>query len=387
MGILSNTVSLFQYRLHGVRPEGDFEAWIGRQLMKNQFMGIDKTAEESSTGWVVFDNHQSSDFTDPTTFVRDHYLVFSLRRDQRKVPSTLVKNLLLAECDKWLSERPAISRVPSRRRLEMKENIHASLIARSLPVPSSWDVVWDTRSDVVSITSISARALDLIEDEVSRTFEGFLLEPIHPISRAEAVLVKSLHGALERANQAPSKDVLLQIKKNRWLGWEFLLWLMYRTSAGVSTYEVTQDGPAERDERFLSYLHDRFVLCSEGEDGIRKSSIIGPQRDFAEARRAIQDGKNITEALLYFEKDSMKWKISLKADLFAFGSFTCPPVTIERDEITDPIQEREAVFFERMNLIETGLQLFESVYAAFLSQRLQGGWQDTHREISAWLNQ
>lgn len=387
MGILSNTVSLYQYRVRGTRPEGDFEAWVGRKLMENRFMNIEKTADESSTGWVVFDNHQGSDFTNPNTFTRDHYYVFSLRRDQRKVPAILLKTMLEAECEKWLSERPSISRVPTRRRLEIREDIHASLIARSLPIPSACDVVWDTRSDTVSVTSISTRVLDMVEDEFSRTFEGFLLEPIHPISRAERVLDKSLHGALERANQAPSKDVLLQIKKNRWLGWEFLLWLMYRTSTGSSMYEINQDGPALRDERFLSYLHDRFVLSSEGEDGIRKSSIIGPQRNFSEARRAIQDGKNITEALLYFEKDSLKWKMSLKSDLFAFGSFACPAVTIARDDRTDPVREREAAFFERMNLLETGLQLFNSIYAAFLSERLQGKWQGTIREIRTWLNQ
>ena len=36
--------------------------------------------------------------------------------------------------------------------------------------------------------------------------------------------------------------------------------------------------------------------------------------------------------------------------------------------------EREAVFFERMSLLETGIQMFDSVLAGFLRERLAAGW-------------
>ena len=38
-----------------------------------------------------------------------------------------------------------------------------------------------------------------------------------------------------------------------------------------------------------------------------------------------------------------------------------------------------------MFLLETGLQLFDSLYAAFLTDRLGSGWSDTLRTIQQWL--
>jgi hypothetical protein len=187
-------------------------------------------------------------------------------------------------------------------------------------------------------------------------------------------------------NQASSRDVLLQIKKNRWLGWEFFLWLMFKSAEGSSEYRVTREGPAETGDHFVAYVYDRFVLTQDHEDGTRKSTISGPQKNFSEACKAIVSGKNITEATLYFEKDMFKWKMSLKGDIFAFGSFGCPPVKIEKDEMTDPAMEREAVFFERMNLMETGIQLFESLFAAFLSDRLTGPWPQITHAMNEWLH-
>ena len=272
------------------------------------------------------------------------------------------------------------------RRVEIRENIHAALLARTLPTPSTVDILWNTLTKVVTVANISTKTLELVEEEFSGTFEGLRLVPIHPVSRAQLVLDEELHPALMRANQASSKDVLSQIRENRWVGWDFLLWLVYRSSKGVSTYTVDQEGPLEKGERFAAFLYDRFVLVEEREEGIRKSSIIGPQKDFSEARQAILDGKNIVEGVLYFERGDFRWKMVLKADIFAFGSFACPAVTIERDEITDPALEKEAVFFERMSLMETGLQLFDSLYACFLKERLDGDWPETQAKIRAWLS-
>jgi hypothetical protein len=297
-----------------------------------------------------------------------------------------VKNLVEKECAEWLKERPKLKKVPFQRKREIRENIHAALLARSLPDPSVYDVLWNSATDIVSISAISTKVLDFIEDEFAATFDGLSLVPIHPMRRAERVFPEEHRAALDKLNQASSRDVLVQIKKNRWLGWDFLLWLMYRSSEGKSEFRVSQGGPAEKGELFLAYLYDRFLLTEENEDGNRKSTISGPQRDFSEARKAIQTGKNITEAVIHFERDMLKWKVNLKGDVFAFGSFACPPVKIEKDEMTDPDMEREAVFFERMSLLETGTQLFDSLLAEFLQDRVLGPWPKISKAVSEWLH-
>ncbi|HPS94426.1 MAG TPA: recombination-associated protein RdgC [Deltaproteobacteria bacterium] len=383
MGMMSNTVSVYQYLVVG-ECKGD--AWVQECLQKNQFVPIDTTPDQESTGWVSFDDHTSADFDNDNVFKRQPYYLFTLRRDQRKVPSALLKNLLAKECSRWLSERADLNRVPFKRKAEMRETLHAALITKTLPVPSTYDVVWNTDTSTLLVTSISERVLDFVEDAFAQAFEGLSLEPVHPMSRAYRVVKDDQQPALTRCDQAPSKDVLLQIKRNRWVGWDFLLWLMYQTSNGSSVYTVNQQGPMEQGESFLGYLQDRFVLKAEHEEGIRKSSITGPQRDFAEARSSVRDGKNIIEAVIHLEKDSRSWKMALKGDIFAFGSYACPPVQLEKDELTDPFQERIAAFYERMSLVETGFQLFDSIFRDFLSERITDAWPARFKQITEWLN-
>ena len=382
MGILSNTVSIYQYKVDG-KP--DNASWVQECLDRSRFVPIDATPEEDSAGWVTLDDHGSSDFGNENVFRRDPYYAFTLRRDQRRVPPAVLKGMVDRECSRWLAERPAITRMPYRRKAEIRENIHTSLLGKTLPLPSFCDVVWNTETGIVTVAGITERVLDMVEDHFDSTFDGLNLHPIHPMERAYRVLDKERHRLLEKADQAPSRDVLLQIKRNRWVGWDFLLWLMYRTGKGASVYEVNQEGPLEKGEGFMAYVHDKFVLVAEHEQGRRRSAITGVQREFAEAREALRDGKNIVDALIYLEKEPRSWKVSLKADIFAFGSFACPVVQLERDEITDPFQERIAVFYERMSLLETGLQLFDSLFSTFMAERIGGAWPDRLRHINEWM--
>jgi len=383
MGIMSNTVSIYQYKVAG-KPGN--AAWVQECLNRDRFVPIDTTADEEASGWVNLHDHTSSDFGNENVFRRDPYYAFTLRKDQRKVPSAVLKNLVEKECAKWLEDRPAISRMPYKRKAEIRENLHASLLSKTFPVPSTYDLVWNAETGILMVANITERVLDMVEDSFESTFTGLTLEPVHPMSRARMVLDEGLHPLLDKADQAPSKDVLLQIKRNRWVGWDFLLWLMERTNNGSSVHEVNQDGPLEKGEGFMAYVSDKFVLVAEHEQGKRRSSITGVQREFSEARSALRDGKNIVEALIYLEKEPRSWKVSLKADIFALGSFSCPVVQIERDETADPEHERIAVFYERMSLLETGIQLFDSVFSAFMAERVAGTWSERLKRINEWLN-
>ncbi len=386
MGLMSNTVSIYQYRAVGPKPEGDPAEWVRECLAGSAFMPIDSTPDEEACGWVHFDSPLNADFDNIYTFKHEQYFTFTFRRDQRKVPATLLRNRLAEECDGWLSQRPQLKRVPVKCRMEMRENIHAALLSKTLPAPATWDVLWNTENDIVTIATTNQKVLDLIEDHFSETFPGLILKPIHPMSRAKQVLDDEKNAALSRLNKSSSQDVLEQINANKWLGWDFFLWLMYQTAQGSSEYRVTVDGPLALGSGFISYLHDRFVLVNDQDDSVRKSSIIGPQKNFNEARQALMNGKNIVDGTIIFESNEEQWKMSLKSDIFAFGSYKCPKVKLENDDITDAAQEREAAFFERMYLMETGLQMFDSLLNAFLEDRLLGRWQELSKKIEEWLH-
>lgn len=387
MGILSNTVSICHFQVAGDIPADDLFTWVSERLAKNGFRAIDQTAEELSTGWVHVDDHRDSSFGAPRAFWRDHYLVFTLRRDQRKLPAALLKAYQQVYEHEWLAKHEGASRVPKQEREAIKEKVRLDLLTKTLPVPSSFDAVWDTKSGIVTFTSLSPKNIELFEAAFKRSFEGLRLVALHPFSRAEALLEGEALETLAKANRAGTESALDLIKSNQWIGWEFLLWLMHRTMNDSSEYRVCRPGHAEEGEPFAAYLNDKLVLVAGSEEGTQKVTVAGPQDHFGEVKSALKNGKQITEATIYLEKDENSWKATLKGELFHFGSFRAPGVKIEKDDLTDQLSEKEAVFYERMYLLEQGLQLFDSLFADFLSLRLGSGWSDEEEGIRRWLDE
>jgi len=385
MGILFNTISICQFRVVGDQPSKDLYEWVSDRLAKNSFKSIDSTTDEVSSGWVHLDDSSGNSFAYPRAFWRDHYLAFTLRRDQRRVPSVLFRKYLKTAESEFLTAHPGMRRVPKQKREELSEAVRAALYAKTLPVPSTYDAVWDRRCGLVTFTSLSPKVMELFENHFKNTFDGLRLLMLHSFSRAERVLRDDLKPVLLKANRAATGDVLSLIHDNQWLGWDFLLWLTYRTMSHSSEYVVNQPGLAQEGEPFVAYLNDRLVLLGGGEGGIQKVSVVGSQDQFSEVRAALKNGKQITEATLYFEKEEYQWKMTLRSLMFHFASFKSPSIKLEKDNITDQDDEREAAFYERMYVLEEGLQLFDSLYAAFLEIRLGKAWVDEEKNIRKWL--
>jgi hypothetical protein len=387
MGILSNTVSICQFKVVGEIPDMDTFAWVSERLTRNGFVSIDQGTEELSIGWVTPDDHRKNDFSVPSAFWRDNYLFFTLRQDKRSIPAALLKAYQKVAEEEFLFDNPGFTRVPKQKREELKESVRISLLARTLPVPSTCDAVWDTRSNTLSIASVSAKTVELFDNLFKKTFEDFRLVAIHPFARALNVIPPELSESLQKANRAGSEAVLDLIRSNQWIGTDFFLWLTYRTLNESGEYGILRPGPAGAGEPFTAYLNDRLVLCGSGDDGAQKITISGPQDRFGEVRLALSNGKMITEATLYLEKGEHIWKMTLKGEMFQFASFKTPKVQEERDSGVDETSEKEALFFEKMYVMEVGLQMFDSLFAAFLSARLVPEWEEELQKIEAWLTE
>ncbi|GFO55983.1 exonuclease [Geomonas sp. Red276] len=387
MGILSNTVSVCHFKVQGEFPQENLFDWSLRQLAANRFNPIDQGSEELSVGWVHLDDPRSFDFDSLACCRRDNFIMFTLRRDKRSVPSAILKAHLEREEEKFLVENPNFTKVPKQKREDLKEAVHAMLLSQTLPTPSTYDAVWDTESGLLTFTSLSAKSIELFEDLFKKTFEGLRLSAFHPYARAEGVLDDGNRVLLGQANKATSDNYLDLIKENQWLGSDFMLWLLYQTMNEASEYSVNQAGILGDKEPFVAYLDDRLVLLGAGENGAQKITVAGPQDHFNEVRSALLNRKQITEATLHLEtSEDEHWKLTLKGELFHFASYKSPSVKIEKDSSTDEAMEREAVFFERMALLEKGNQLFDSLFATFLKLRLGAEWPEQQEQINRWLN-
>jgi len=370
MGILANTISCCQFQVAGTFPEGDLAAWVGEQLAKNAFQDIEHSNEELSVGWVEVDDFEACEFDIAGHYSRDPYLTFTLRRDRRRVPAGLLKAHLERAEAEFLAANPGLNRVPKPRREELRDAVRGALLAKTLPTPTTFDATWDTRRNLLTLATLNGQVVEEFEALFKTTFDGLRLVSLHPYARAQQIIDEALQPALAKANQATNDTVLDLIQDNRWLGWEFLCWLVDRTMNSDSNYKISVEVPAQTGEGFVAYINDRLVLEGEDEEGKQKVTVAGPQNKFDEVLAALENRKSICEATLYLEKEELLWKLTLKGELFQFGSFRCPAVKLEKDDMVDEEREKEALFFERMYLLETGLQLFDSLFATFLQQHL-----------------
>jgi hypothetical protein len=387
MGVYANTVSISQFTVSGDLPKSEQFQWFSEKLSAKGFQSIENSAEESSEGWTLVDRPDDAAFEVPSDFWRDNYLVFTLRRDQRKIPSAVLKSHAGREEGAFLAQHPNLRRTPKNKRAEIKEQVQMRLLTRCLPVPSSVDVVWDQRSGVLTLFSLGSKVIERFEELFRKTFEGFGPVIIHPFARARMLLDGPLLEGLEKANQANSDAVTALIRDNQWLGWEFMLWLLQRGINGEGEFSVSCPGNFNTGERFSAWIDDRIQLQGGGEEGgIQKVSVSGSQDSYLEAISALKGGKRITSATVCMEKDENLWKLTLKGETFGFASFKCPQIRIEKDATVDEVSEREAAFYERMFLLEQGTQLFDSLYAAFLKERLSDVWTARLATIQEWLD-
>ena len=236
MGVYANTVSITQFAVTGELPAKDQFDWFSKKLADRGFQSIENSTEESAEGWTLVDKPDDVEFSVPSDFWRDNYVVFSLRKDQRKIPAAVLKSHAGREEGAFLAQNPNLRRTPKHKREEIKEQVQLRLLTKCLPVPSSVDVVWDQKNGVLTLFSLGTKVIERFEDLFRKTFEGFSPVVIHPFARARKLLHGQLLDSLESANLAGSDAVVALIRDNQWLGWEFMLWLLQRGVNGEGEF-------------------------------------------------------------------------------------------------------------------------------------------------------
>lgn len=196
MAILSTSVALTRYR---VVEEADSALLrsVPERLKKFAFQDIDHTADERSFGWVNID-HMLDVAWHRSPPEKAAYLAFSLRLETRRIaPAVLKKHLLMAmEAELARAKEAGKDFVGRERKKEVKDQVRLKLLARSLPVPALFEVVWNPAAGQVWFGSTNAKARELFEDYFSQTFE-LTLEPQTPFFLAMNILGENAVQALE----------------------------------------------------------------------------------------------------------------------------------------------------------------------------------------------
>ena len=167
MGLLSRTSTFVRYSVEGELPD-NFWDFAAERIAQFSFRDIDDTFDEYSIGWVAVDNMFDSEFSHASYAVGDQ-IVLSLRVDERKVSSSLLKKFTLKEEERIKKENRA-PRLSKGHRQQIKEDIRLQLAKKALPLPSVYELSWNLANNTLLFFSISVKAQSILEDFFKESF-------------------------------------------------------------------------------------------------------------------------------------------------------------------------------------------------------------------------
>lgn len=388
MGFLSPSSSVCYFQVSGTIDNSNKLTALPEKLAEEGFRSIENSADELATGWVEMTDYDNSEFADPSICWRDHMLCFTLRQDRRRVPAALLKRQITILSNQFLAEKQELNFIPKAEKEQIRDRARSMLMVKTLPAPSFIDINWDTEKQLIRFCSLGQSSIDSFQGLFHQTFPNLRLQMLHPMARSLQVLPEYLHEQMQQADQAQTDSLLEQIEANRWLGFDYLQWLLYRTMNSDSRYQVTTEGPLLEKQPFTAFLDNRLVLIGGGNEGVQKIVVAGPQDHYLEVKTALRQGKEIEEATLHIQQEEDEgWKLTLKGDRFQFGSFRTPMIRPESDPNDDPLAEAEAAFYTKLASVEEGEQMFNSLLKTFLELRLSEHWKDTKAAIIQWLEE
>ncbi len=170
-------------------------------------------------------------------------------------------------------------------------------------------------------------------------------------------------------------DLTLQAEReSSLLGREFLTWLWYES---------------ERRDAFVTGEGSHFVLSFEkkisveGGEGetLQSATVSGQGSEMSEAMAGLRTGKKVSKAYLKIAADQEEWTLTLSAKDFAVSSLKTPKVEGQTDEGEDP----DALFLEKVYLVEKALGYIDELYQRFLELRLSPKWKEATASMREWI--
>lgn len=371
MGFIASSCSFTRFRVIDPVPDGLW-AEIPQLLKNGAFLDIDDTTEDQADGWVSFDDYLDTTWQAGPPQI-GAYIAFSLRVDTRRIPAGVVrKHLVLAlKREKAENEKNGKKFISRERRKELKELVQLSLRRRFLPVPGEFNVIWNTENNEIWFASTQEKMIELFAQRFLDTFKLHIEQQI-PRYLALSMLGKA---AEEAVHDADSVDYTM----DGVLGQDFLTWLWFRSDVATSFFR-TEDG-----QSFLVSMEKRvtvtgFVGCDRETASVTASDTGSP---LSEARLGLHRGKKVASALIHLTKDDFVSDVSVKAADFSLNSLKTPKID-KSDRDDDP----DALFLEKVFLIETAVTLLDCLYRQFLGLRLdEGKWKKTTDEMMKWMGE
>ena len=175
MGLLKGTASFVRFGVEGDLPENIWD-FIADKVAAFAFRDIDETYDEDSLGWVSVLNMFDTEF-DYASYAAGNYVTLTMRFDERKVSSVIVKKYVQKEEERIKKEKK-IPKISRSMRVEIKERIQNELMRKAQPVPAVFDICWNLENSTLIFFSTNKKAQALLEDLFKESFGLNLMQQI-----------------------------------------------------------------------------------------------------------------------------------------------------------------------------------------------------------------
>jgi len=177
MALITGSGSFTRYRTSGDLPE-DFMETLHEKITRHAFRKLDEASvAEKTAGWVNIMNMFDHRF-DGLEFLKEPYIALALRRDERKVPKTALKQYCL-EAEEAIKAEENLEFLPKGRRADIEEAVRLRLLKRAIPVAKTYDLIWNYAAHRVIFGSTSNRICDEFVELFLQTFD-LQLRPVYP---------------------------------------------------------------------------------------------------------------------------------------------------------------------------------------------------------------
>jgi len=169
------------------------------------------------------------------------------------------------------------------------------------------------------------------------------------------------------------------IESKRFLGREFLTWLVFQAEEEGGRFELPE-GPIE------VHLGDRLVLAGGQDEGARLT-LVGAGDMRAEIGAGLRRGKLVDRARLTFRRGERQWELTMDGGVLEHGAVRCPPLG-DRDfgAHDDPRAAFENDLFLRLADVEEILDVIDALFAEFCRIRATDAWsRRTLPELRGWV--
>ena len=181
MSILSSTVSITRYKVHGKIGAPIIDN-ISDGLKSNTILEIDNQISDTAIGWTSFDKPFQPDF-DGSSFVYGNYFVFALRIDKKNIAAKVLKKHYTIEVAKRMADSGRDYLSKNEKKL-IKDHVISGLSIRIPATPNIYDLVWNYEDSVVWFFSNLKAANEELETLFAKSFSLSLIR-LFPYTAAE----------------------------------------------------------------------------------------------------------------------------------------------------------------------------------------------------------